>query len=223
MLTPSGYFDLLETFPQPGCPICTLSARATDRLLDAILYEHVTDPKMHTRFRASRGLCPAHGAQMIRAGAALGVATLYEAVVDELLALASASPSQRGLSRLFGSQNQTLAESLAPSQTCIACDEQEASQTRYAQTVASYIADARLQEAYRASDGLCLAHFRLVVRHTTDAEDLKLLVSIQVAIWSKLRAELAEFRRKYDFQHVDEAIGAEGDSWKRAVRMIGGG
>ena len=35
--------------------------------------------------------------------------------------------------------------------------------------------------------------------------------------------ELDEFIRKQDYRFADEKIGAEGDSWMRAIRMIAGG
>jgi len=227
MLTPFGYFDLIETFPADGCAMCRLTERDVQRHLDSIIYEHVTDPLLHAKFRASRGLCMAHGKMLIQPGNSLGVATLYEAVVDELTKIAqnitSISPT-RGFSRLVSakSSGNALADALSPDQPCIGCETQSASEIRYAQTLAEHITDPKLHTAYAESRGLCLTHFRITLNEAKNAASAKRLISTQTDIWGKLRAELAEFRRKYDFQNVDEAIGAEGDSWKRAVLLVGG-
>ncbi len=227
MLTPFGYFDLIETFSADGCAMCALTKRDVQRHLDAILYEHVTDPRLHAKFRASRGLCMEHGKMLIQPGGALGIATLYEAVVDELTKIAqnmtSISPT-RGFSRLLSakSSGNTLADALAPDQPCFACETQSASEIRYAQTLAEHITDPKLHTAYAESRGLCLTHFRITLNEAKNAESAKRLITTQISVWGKLKDELAEFRRKYDFQHVEETIGAEGDSWKRAVLLVGG-
>lgn len=224
MHTTFGYYDLIEAFSQSGCAVCRLVKRDVQRHLDAILYEHVTDPRLHHRFRASRGLCAEHGQMFIQPGGALGITILYEAVVDELIKTAQSatdlSPT-RGLSRLRG-KNSAVPDALSPAQTCIACETEADSEARYADILGEHIREEKLGSAYRGSGGLCLSHFRHAVTNAKSAENAKVLTAIQVEIWSNLRDELAEFRRKYDFQHVDEAMGAEGDSWLRAVRLVGG-
>mgnify|MGYP001166056449 CR=1 FL=1 len=224
MHTTFGYYDLIEVFSESGCAVCRLVKRDVQRHLDAILYEHVTDPRIHKRFRASRGLCAEHGQMFIQPGGVLGVATLYEAVVDELIKSAQSatdlSPT-RGLSRLLG-KNSPVSDALSPAQMCIACETEADSEIRYADILGEHIREEKLSSAYRGSEGLCVSHFRQAVTNAKSAENAKLLTAIQVEIWGKLRDELGEFRRKYDFQHVDEAMGAEGDSWLRAVRLVGG-
>lgn len=223
MLLPFGYYDLIEAFSQTGCAVCRLVKRDVQRHIDAILYEYVTDAGMYHAFRASRGLCHQHGQLLMGYGNALGIATLYEAVLDQLVTLAGNAPISGGLSRLLSKPNgQAMADMLAPDQPCIACQTQADSEARYADILGEYIDDDQLQQAYRQSDGLCLSHIRQALTRSKTNDNAKILLTIQTDIWDKLRAELAEFRRKYDFQHVDEAMGTEGDSWMRAVRMIGG-
>lgn len=221
-MLPFGYYDLIETFPNRGCAICSLLQRDVDRLLDSILYEHVTSPAMHRAFRASRGLCREHGWRLTTFGNVLSIAVLYEATLDEILSVMDQTPpnGKRTLTRFLQPQPQQseLAEALAPTQPCVACKAERESEAQYISVLGEYINDDRIQAAFRESDGLCLAHFRQALRHTPHAEQL---VSIQRDIWGRLQAELREFKRKYD-QHVDEKIGAEGDSWLRAVAAISG-
>src|SRR2546429_8463381 len=89
MVTPLGYFELIEAFPDSGCAICRLVLRDVDHLLDSLLYEHINDPDIQRRYRASRGLCNEHSWQLVRhKGNSLGIAILYGAVIDELLKIA---------------------------------------------------------------------------------------------------------------------------------------
>lgn len=228
MLTSFSYFDLIESFPKRGCVVCNLLLRDVDRLLDSILYEYVNDPETQKTFRASRGLCNEHGRQMAKLDNVLGIAVLYEAAVDEVLSILDHTVPdgnvQHGLARLLFPQdsNAALVEALEPTQPCIACKMVSASEAQYISILSEHIADEKMQEAYRTSDGLCLEHFRQALRQTHNLERSRLLVEIQRKIWDDLRGELREFMRKYDFKHADEKMGTEGDSWRRAIARLGG-
>ena len=63
--TPLRYFDLIETFPKPGCAICNLLLHEVDQYINALLYEFANSPDMHAVFSAGRGFCTEHG-QMLR-------------------------------------------------------------------------------------------------------------------------------------------------------------
>lgn len=221
---PLNYYDFLETFPQPGCAVCTLCERDVSRFIDAHLYEYVNTPQTHATFRASRGLCAVHSAQMIEYGASvLGIAILHSHILDEVLKIAGGkSASGSGLARFFGANGNSLADKLEPTTECIACDVLEHSEKAHVRALAEHISDNRLQAAYRTSEGLCLPHFREALRAASSSRDSELLISIQTTIWQRLKAELDRFADKYDINHADEAMGSEGDSWRRAVRLVAG-
>ena len=44
--TPFSYFDLVETFPKPGCAVCTLTQRDVERHVDLMLYGFVSTDEM---------------------------------------------------------------------------------------------------------------------------------------------------------------------------------
>ncbi len=75
---------------------------------------------------------------------------------------------------------------------------------------------------FDASSGLCLPHFRQVLHQASDTTRADLLISIQRAIWSTLKAELEEFIAKNDYRRSSEKIGREGDSWLRAIESLAG-
>jgi hypothetical protein len=232
MVTPLGYFDLIETFPKPGCAVCNLVLRDVDHFLDYLLYERVNEPDSHRAFRARRGLCNEHAWQLTRyKGGAVGIAILYNATLDEVLKIVERIPSATpaapaGIGRFLNSSTDSegsfLAVRLEPAGPCPACTLLRGSEDGYVHVLTEYIDDPQLQDAYRASEGLCLPHFRQVLRLVTNPEQLQLFASIQATIWRKLKADLNEFIEKNDHRRAHEAMGSEGDSWQRAVRRMAG-
>ena len=82
----SAYSDLIAACREAGCPICRLSARASDRYINAILDDGVNDVDVQLRFVASRGYCNRHAWKMLeRPGRPLGIAILQRAVLDNIL------------------------------------------------------------------------------------------------------------------------------------------
>lgn len=227
-LKPFSYYDLLDAFVLSGCPVCRLLQIDADRFLQLILREATTDPAVHQRLRASLGLCNLHAWQMRDyKGWASGVAVLQESVLHELLArLREARPNTvpnqlRTRLRAAGPGDQA-ARKLAAQQRCQCCDLMDQAEARYAQTIAAHFADSDMQEAYRASDGLCLPHFRLLLERLTDPALVTIAVEAQIRKWESLKAEIDLFLRNLDGQRLGEPTGAEGDSWIRAIHSIMG-
>lgn len=220
MMLPFGYYDLIENFGQDGCPICRLLSRDIDRFLDTLLYEFVNEPSMQNKFRDSRGLCHEHGWQITKQRNVLSIAILYHAVLDEVINLTDhhqTSPSQR-VKRRFSRHN-LLVEQLEPDAPCPACVVVDENEARYTQILADHLDDAKLQSAYRASDGLCLNHFKQVTDKTAHQP---ILVELQMAIWRQLQIELQGFIRKYDVHQAENPNESEKDSWRRTLARISG-
>ncbi len=223
MSTPFGYFDLIETFPQPGCAICRLLARDVHHYLDILLYEHSTDPHTQAEFRASRGLCHTHTWELVQIkGGVMSIATLYDAVLDEVLQISARAPADRqtGLARLLTS-SAAFDSRLAPEQPCPACTLREQSEQRYAEALTQYIDEDRMRAAYEASAGLCLPHFRAALRAASTPDAARTLTAIQRAHWTKLKQELELFMHKMD-AHYHQDLGAEGNSWLRTLAQMAG-
>lgn len=226
MLTPFGYFDLIDEMKKSGCPVCNLLARDANKMLNTILYEYVTEPDMHAIFRASHGLCNAHGWQLAEMGNAMSIAVLYKAVVDEILKKMNntlPNGNARGMRRLLGrADNRVLIDALESDYPCPVCEKQDENQRRYVEVVRDHLADERFISAYEQSAGLCRDHFQQTLDLLSNPEDSKLLIELQRQIWQSLYHDLSEFVRKYDFNNADEAMGKEGDSWLRAIRQMVG-
>lgn len=231
MTTPLNYHDLIENLAAPGCAVCRLVLRDVDHYLDSLLYEYVNDADTHRAFRSARGLCNVHGWQLLRyMGGSLGVAILYRAALDEVLKITDRAPASgsppSGLARLLGATADAgglaLADSLEPAGQCPACAFMVGVEARYVRTFVDRITEPRLREAFEASDGLCLPHFRQTLRASVDAGRIQVITAIQRDVWVRLKGELEEFQEKSGRYRRNEPMGAEGDSWQRVIgRMVG--
>ncbi len=214
-ITTYGYFDLLEALREPGCAVCRLLKRDIERHLGAILYEFVLDHSVSGRFRESRGLCSEHGYLLTERGNALGIATLYHAVLYDLLADTERTPIRAP--RLFGGDRATPLDPKAPCSVCVYRDETAA---RLLALIPVHIHENEFRETYSASSGLCLPHVTELVKSAPAVAQQ--FMTLQRPIWERLKAELETFMRRSDFQYAHETIGAEGDSWRRATALISG-
>ncbi len=224
-LVPLNYYDLLELLPQPGCVICTLVERDTNRYLDSLLYEYANAPATHVRLRASRGLCADHSARLADFGAGvLGVTILQAQVLDEVRRVAEAN-GERTLSRLLrmSGGGAAVADRLEPTEECPACSSVNHAEEGHTNALANAITDERMLTAFRQSDGLCLPHLKMALRATPSPAHLEKLMTAQTEHWTRLREELETFMRAYDMNKTAPSdVGAASDSWRRALRLLAG-
>ena len=227
------YFELVDAQSQAGCPICRLVYKATDRYLDALLYEAVLDPQVRAKLKRSRGFCPEH-AEMLRRkpGRALGVALIYRDVIRTVCEIAGQgrfeeerSPVSRIIRRLWGQGRggASTASSLVGQEQCPACAVGEKAERNNIQLLLAHLGDERLHDAYAQGDGLCLPHFIRALDCIDDAESLRRLIDPQVARYRLMLGDLDEFIRKRDHRFRHEKYGQEGDVWLRVLNAVSGG
>lgn len=230
--TPFTYFDLIETFARPGCAICNLLQRDVQQYIDNMLFEFANEPRLRAHFSAGRGMCFEHG-QMMRynkIGNVIGIARLYRDTLEELLAILDKTQvdtiEQPRLQRLLGAQptadSDPLADALEPKAGCVACERMAEYEKTYLTTFDKYMSDQRFQTAYRDSQGVCLPHFRLLLREMQNPDSVRTAIDIQRNIWQNLRDEVALFMDKQNYEHIGDPVGSEGDSWVRAILRMSG-
>ena len=229
------YSDIRAAFDQPGCPLCRLLAVEADRYLDAVLWELVNDPPSRADLNRARGYCQEHGWLLVRHGAVLGVAILTRDVIATLLDVlasnavkASPTPGLRGLLRNLARDRASeltadLVSDLKPQRPCPACAHLDPIERDALDTLLAHLdGPGALAKAYRASDGLCLDHFRSALERAPSGTEARSLVAAQRDVWERLHVELGEFIRKKDFRFRHEPYGEERDSWRRALGIISG-
>lgn len=225
MLTPMSFFNLIDAFSESGCPVCRLLRSDAERAIDALLYENANDPDSHREFRNGRGLCNTHGWQLTQyTGYSLGTTILYRATIKEVLKVIQQSVNQppmvKKLVRRTG-RGAALADALEPVAPCFVCKLLSVAEPTYIQIFAQSLSDEKFVAAYRDSDGLCLPHFRHLLRRVDDGAVQTLLI-IQQSLWERLEAKLTLFADKNVAERMNEAIGTEGDSWQRAIGSMAG-
>lgn len=232
MAYPQTYVDLLERLSRRGCPVCGLLLHDEHRYIDSLLYEYANDPGVQRAFRRGRGLCNHHSWLLTHHhGYALNLSFLFEAALDEVIDILASDHAPVPGSRLeaalggwFGAHGDArLADDLEPETPCLACASLCETEARYVATFAEYWSDAALQSAYQASQGLCLPHFRAVLRGIAAPHPRAQLIELQRAKWAALKDELNQFQVKSAFNYVGEPLGAEADAWRRAVASLTGG
>jgi hypothetical protein len=233
MTKTSGYYDLRQAFGEPGCPVCRLLVRNADRYVETVLWEMVTDVDAREKFRQTQGYCREHAWLLARRGASLGTAILMLDVLEQAMRVLEADrPDQRPsfsqqLRQKFNRSQPDeaavgLAAELAAQHPCPVCLHLRQTEAYLLTALVEHLTGPdSLVPAYRASDGLCLPHLRLVLSRLPDGAALENLVRAQLDAWQRLRTELREFIRKSDF-NVKEQFGQEGDAWIRAIEAISG-
>jgi hypothetical protein len=120
------------------------------------------------------------------------------------------------------SLGRTLAAGLEPSGPCPVCRYAMKSEKDLTASFAEALAHGDFLEAYRRHEtGLCLPHFRQVLRRT-QAQLVRALVGAQEAKLARTLADLSEVIRKYDYRNMGEAHGDEFKVPARSVEQAAG-
>lgn len=231
----STVFNLLEACREPGCPVCRLEQQSVERYLDNQFYENVNSPKWRDQLRASLGFCHEHtwlGVNQ-RLGDALGYSIIYRDVVNSILSQLDEENGSARASRHWASLLRQIPEparnmiekmlaAITPRKRCPACEHRDETTRRLLSVLVEELEKDGMNDALQASDGLCLPHLRLALKHVKDGSVCEKLLTIHREKLESLRTELAEFIRKNDYQAIKEGFGREGDAWLRAAGMITG-
>ena len=205
-----AYFELLDRLPQGGCSICHAVATAMDGYLNGYLEEGVTDEANWGALKAAQGWCGRHARRLEAKADGLAVALFYGHLMEEALTQSLGARSALG----------RLKDALAPVKAapCPGCQREREAEAGHCHLMAQAAGEAEAQALMRPHLELCLPHFRASLRR---AEGLAaaFLREDQGGKLKALRAELELFVRKTSHDgRGREPLGAEADSWKRALR-----
>ena len=227
------YFQLLDTFKEAGCPVCSIVERGALKGLDSLMYEQVNDPITRERLVESHGFCNWHAWMLPRVpNSALGAAVIYRHLLDNTLdrlratlrVVGSGTPNSSVRDRLFGARSEppTFLDWRHKKATCSLCKTVLRAERDILTTVLDFIGEPEFSEAFGRSGGLCLPHLTLALEMGRDHPNLFPLLNSHRERWEILLWELDEFARKFDYRYADEAKGREGTSWIRALESFVG-
>lgn len=206
------------------CPICQVVGESVTKHVDALFYERVNDIETREAIRKAKGFCRFHARLVSQQADALGTALiLQDILINELRAIDAHEldrprPGTGLLSRLFDSAP-TSPSGLAPCPICLA---EQTMEEHAADSLVCALSDRKFVLIFRGSTGLCLPHFRLVHARCADEAAWAIVLEMARDSMTRLSGELGELARKTDYRFTDEQIGAESDSWRRALDKTSG-
>lgn len=211
--------ELLQSFEQPGCPVCRLTVESVHNYLGSLVYEYVNEPPTHMAVRAARGFCPTHAWHVLEQinASGLGIAVLYEGLVRNLLKdMGEITPDsgKRQIAQAAGA--------LKTRGPCPACTHRATVEEHVIRNLLENLEQAEFSEAFGRSGGVCLIHLRQALDSGFPAAAKARLLAIQQELWARLQRDLAEYIRKNDYRFADEPMGEEGTSPRRAIEQMAG-
>jgi hypothetical protein len=207
-------YELRSAARKHGCPVCFLVQRAGARYIEGTFNESMLDPGIRQKLVESMGFCYEHTWLSIdlKLTEALGHAILYKDLVKHVLTVITEKGTNPG---------QQVASALDRAKSCPACRVEEETLERIVDSLAAALKESDFVEEFRQSDGLCVPHLKRLLP-SLDQKRQTIVLDHQGSKMESLLKELAEFIRKSDYRFRDEAIGVEGDSYKRAADMVRG-
>jgi hypothetical protein len=227
------YYELLEAFKQPGCPVCARLEQGALKAMEDLLYEQVTDPTTRARLVASRGFCNWHAWMLPRIqNSPLGVALIYQHLLRNALdRLKAVQPNRTPRPRWRQAWGRLIRKSLEPHPLavwwktrtrCPSCALTRRSEREHLRAMLEFLSEGEFADSFAKSAGLCLPHLCHAATIGADHPNLPALLFAHEARWSELAAELEELIRKNDYRFAMEATGQEGTSWRRVLDVFAG-
>lgn len=210
-----GFFRLLEALSK-GCPICQVIKEDIIDSMDAILYEHVTDPLIREQLRTG-WMCNRHAWELRSRGDAFGQSIIYEDLLTNFINYIDETGKKEIRKGFKG-----LWELKKPAERCMFCISEKEIEDRFISVFIENFYEEQFQNTYKKSQGLCLPHLIEVVRKDVKGNVVRSVLSIERKKISQLVVELKEFIRKHDYRYSEEPFGKERDAWIRAVEKLNG-
>ncbi len=220
------YFDLLTLCAESGCPVCRVLENTSRKALDAILYEQVNDPESRASLVASGGFCNWHTWMLAdMQGSRLGTAIIGQHLLFEALRLLPDGSMRRRTWRDVFYAKSPATEFSAwrrGRKRCPVCRRVQRAERNCIRIMMDYFDEPEFAAAFARSGGLCVPHLCRALDAASEHRNRPALVEAHRERWTALRAELEEFIRKHDYRFASEAMGMEGDSWRRALEALVG-
>ena len=196
------------------CPLCRAAHKLDREYMWHFFDERSSDEDALDQVAAARGFCAEHAEQLRRIEvdglkSTIAISDTYEHTLRALT---------NDLAALDDGGGEALAATACPA--CANRDDGVAQNARY--LLDELAENAGFRERFRASPGLCMAHFQLAWGASRTSEERAFLRDTELDAVRSLLGELQEHLRKQRAEHRHEPAGAETDSWQRALRLTGG-
>lgn len=185
-----NWFALEKACEKAVCPLCTIVAERSDRYIDNMLFEHVSDRGFRAKYRASGGFCADHAKHLDSFRDGLAVAILGEDILHDVLPSLHKKkvPQYKGI--------------------CPACEETDRVEREFLGFIAE-CSDPRFVSFFTASEGLCVPHYKkllLVVKKVPlwlEKQHLKKFEALEKRVRSFI--ECSAWGRQDEFKALSDA------------------
>jgi hypothetical protein len=221
--------DWIEALQTPGCALCHMGQRKSQRYVETLLNEAVTDVDQRDTWREARGLCHWHAWMATETPHSAGsVALLYVDVLqhdlERLVALTATPPATRRWRwrRSLAQRLEGWLRSWQQQRPCPVCNLWREQEQLYLYVLLEDWQEPELAQAFAASSGLCWQHTLRLVEQGRQHEHLSAVLAAQQAHVQRLQDELHEFIRKLDYRLARQPYGCEADAWRRVITLYVG-
>ncbi len=194
--------DLLQRMESQNCAVCDLIKTTTDRKLDLLLREHVTDIDFMTDFLRQEGFCEHHASLMLKKQDPLAHAMMYRQLLDYRLR----TPKKRKEASI-----------------CMMCNDEKEIEASAVYTFASSLDDDRFLEAYKEDGIVCLTHFEAIRKalKQTKSSFSPVFSDITLSKYDALRDVLNSVIKKSDYKYNEALLSSsERRVWKNIVALL---
>ncbi|MBI4979402.1 MAG: hypothetical protein HZC28_18140 [Spirochaetes bacterium] len=200
------YFELVDTFKAPECPVCFLVKDRRDKYFNTLVYEHLTDKFFRVAFNKASGFCNEHSHKFLDYSAGAGISIVHESLLD--IVIGYIEKGTLGKMKYTG--------------PCKVCEIEQSFERQYLETILAYIDDAAFKNDFLQSHGLCVPHCRDFMR---DAWPLpKWFTEFHLEKYKNFRASMRRFIDSTDFVKKDTAAATEEDktAWRKIIPLMAG-
>lgn len=228
-----------EAFDTPcECPLCALEKKLEDEAVEYALGAAMMEPDWRVESN-EKGYCNRHISQMFEIKNKLSLALVLDTHLEEIRKKLKASskkldtlskgsffkkPDSKEFSVNFSHKLHSINSS------CIICDRIDYTMKRYITTLFyMWQKDDEFKEKFKASKGLCLKHFELLISESekhmsgkAHSDFLKTIIQKELKELDRIQEDIHKFTLKFDYRNRDMEWGTAEDAPIRTVEKIAG-
>ncbi|MGC9095003.1 MAG: DUF6062 family protein [Candidatus Bathyarchaeia archaeon] len=205
------------------CFLCALEDEIERKYIDAYLSELVMDAKSREKLIESGGFCNHHFHRM------LAIAIRPESSDGHGIALIAQSIIEKTVQDLQ-KQKKHSKEAFHQKTECPACTHLVNMMKIYTKKIVELLAsrDEEFLSLFKDSKGLCIPHFKTLLKTLEDAtpnknqDVINTIIEVEEKDFSRLKSELSEYVRRQSYEFSDEDRRAVEDALWRSIQKIVG-
>ncbi len=200
-----GYFKLIESFNKNDCPVCKRNTDAAFNYVDNLLYENVNDDFVRKELKKNIGFCKEHAELLLKIRDSLGVAIIYNSLLDNFQDILNNGSYKQFLKR----------------EDCPVCNLIKTQTDQSIKTLLTYFYDQEFREQFEKTNGLCANHLVKLLISSDKKEQKEYYLTFHQNKINELKKHLRELIRKNDYRFGNEIIlDEEAESWIKSIKFL---